>query len=337
MRSIPLSLSCNGSSKGIHGYASAGASNSLSTKIKFLCSFGGKILRAGSNGMTVPQGFEKLLVSPLPRPTTDKPNEINTGLLINSNACCCSNVADDVELCCEFTHEGSQRNKKMKMKMSWKGCNASVLQVVRDDLLMSNPKCIEKAIGELTCNTLLLKEIMVLPNGVNSFEEAMQMDSETYHYLKAVIFEKYGASGCNVGEDGGFAPNISSFMEGFDLVVGDELLMPNPKRIKKSISKLTYNALLLKVDQIGTVTEAIEAVKLAKYANWGIVVSHRCGETVDSFIADLAIGLATYLMKEGALCRGERLAKYNELFRIEVELGDEAVYAGEGEDELEVL
>ncbi|KAF6167984.1 hypothetical protein GIB67_020554 [Kingdonia uniflora] len=120
---------------------------------------------------------------------------------------------------------------KMKMKMSWKGCNASVLQVVGDDLLMSNPKCIEKVIGELTCNALLLKEIMVLPTGANSLEEAMQMGLETYHYLK--------------------------------------------------------------VNQIGTVIEAIEAVKLAKYVNWGIVVPHRCGETVDSFIADLIVGLAT--------------------------------------------
>ncbi|KAF6137863.1 hypothetical protein GIB67_022006, partial [Kingdonia uniflora] len=89
------------------------------------------------------------------------------------------------ESCCEFTHEGSQRDK-MKMKRSWKGCNASVLKVVGDDLLMSNPKRIEKAIGKLTCNALLLKEIMVLPTGANSFEEAMQIGSETYHYLKVI-------------------------------------------------------------------------------------------------------------------------------------------------------
>ncbi|KAF6143844.1 hypothetical protein GIB67_000232 [Kingdonia uniflora] len=74
----------------------------------------------------------------------------------------------------------------MKMKRSWKGCNASVLKVVGDDLLMSNPKRIEKAIGKLTCNALLLKEIMVLPTGANSFEEAMQIGSETYHYLKVI-------------------------------------------------------------------------------------------------------------------------------------------------------
>ncbi|KAF6142386.1 hypothetical protein GIB67_033813 [Kingdonia uniflora] len=82
---------------------------------------------------------------------------------------------------------------------------------------MSNLKCIEKAIGKLTYNALLFKEIMVLPTGANSFEEAMQMGSETYHYLKAVIFEKYGSRGCNVEENGGFAPNISSFTKGVDL------------------------------------------------------------------------------------------------------------------------
>ncbi|XP_010262726.1 PREDICTED: cytosolic enolase 3 isoform X2 [Nelumbo nucifera] len=261
------------------------------------------------------------------------------------------------------------------------------------------------------------EEIMILPVGANTFKEAMQMGSETYHHLKAIITEKYGISGCNVGEDGGFAPNISSFREGLDLVkeaidrtgyndkikiamdvaatnfclgtkydldfkspdksgqnfktgedmiemytqlckdypivsieqpfdkedwehtkkfsrlgicqvVGDDLLMSNPKRIERAINESTCNALLLKVDQIGTVTEVIEAVKLAKDANWGVVTSHRCGETEDSFIADLAVGLATGQIKAGAPCRGERLVKYNQLLRIEEELGELAVYAG---------
>ncbi|OVA15544.1 Enolase [Macleaya cordata] len=275
--------------------------------------------------------------------------------------------------------------------------------------------------GKHAGNNLSVQEIMILPIGANTFEEALQMGSETYHHLKAIISERYGANGCNVGEDGGFAPNISRqvlFTEGLDLVkeaidrtgyserikiamdvaatdfcigtkydldykspnksgqnfktaesmtemytqlckdypivsiedpfdkddwehtklftglgicqvVGDDLLMSNPKRIEKAIDEFTCNALLLKVNQIGTVTEAIEAVKLAKDASWGVVTSHRCGETEDSFIADLAVGLSTGQIKAGAPCRGERLAKYNQLLRIEEELSDQAVYAGE--------
>ncbi|XP_059430889.1 cytosolic enolase 3 [Corylus avellana] len=272
--------------------------------------------------------------------------------------------------------------------------------------------------GKHAGNHLAIQDIMILPIGASRFEEAVQMGSETYHHLKAVITEKYGAHGCNVGEDGGFAPNISSFREGLDLVkeaisrtgydekikiaidvaatdfcigtkydldikvpnksgqnfksvedmlemykelcreypivsiedpfdkedwehvkhfsslgicqvVGDGLLMSNPKRIQRAIQELACNALLLKVNQIGTVTEAIEVVKLAKDANWGVVTSHRCGETEDSFIADLSVGLATGQIKAGAPCRGERLAKYNQLLRIEEELGDQAVYAGQ--------
>lgn len=77
-------------------------------------------------------------------------------------------------------------------------------------------------------------------------------------------------------------------------------------------------------------TEAIEAVKLAKDAHWGVVISHRAGETEDTFIADLSVGLATGQIKAGAPCRGERVCKYNQLIRIEEELGDQANYAGEG-------
>merc|ERR1712232_561435 len=95
------------------------------------------------------------------------------------------------------------------------------------------------------------------------------------------------------------------------------------------IEKKACNALLLKVNQIGTVTESIQAVKMAKEAGWGVMASHRSGETEDSFIADLAVGLATGQIKTGAPCRSERLAKYNQLLRIEEELGSEAVYAGE--------
>ncbi|KAK4492077.1 hypothetical protein RD792_002874 [Penstemon davidsonii] len=95
-------------------------------------------------------------------------------------------------------------------------------------------------------------------------------------------------------------------------VVGDDLLMSNHKRIERAAQDSACNALLLKVNQVGTVTEAIEAAKLAKDANWGVIISHRSGETEDSFIADLSVGLATGQIKAGAPCRGERLAKYNQ-------------------------
>lgn len=272
--------------------------------------------------------------------------------------------------------------------------------------------------GKHAGNNLAIQEIMILPVGSSTFEEALQMGSETYHHLKAVITEIYGAHGCNVGEDGGFTPNISSLRDGLDLVqkaigrtgynekikiaigvaatefcigtkydldfktpntsgqnfksgqdmidmykelcadypivsiedpfdkedwehvkcfsslgicqvVGGDLIMSNPKRIERAIHENACNALLLKVNQIGTVTEAIEVVKMAKDAQWGVVISQRRGETEDTFISDLSVGLATSQIKAGAPCRGERLAKYNQLLRIEEELGDQAIYIGE--------
>lgn len=112
-------------------------------------------------------------------------------------------------------------------------------------------------------------------------------------------------------------------------IVGDDLLCTNPKRVQKAIDTKACNALLLKVNQIGSLTESIEAVNMAKGAGWGVMTSHRSGETEDSFIADLAVGLCTGQIKTGAPCRSERLAKYNQLLRIEEELGEGAVYAGE--------
>jgi len=111
-------------------------------------------------------------------------------------------------------------------------------------------------------------------------------------------------------------------------IVGDDLLVTNPKRIKDAIEKKACNALLLKVNQIGSVTESITAAKMAYEAGWGIMVSHRSGETEDCFIADLVVGLRTGEIKTGAPCRSERLAKYNQLLRIEEELGEKARFAG---------
>ncbi|GFQ04142.1 enolase [Phtheirospermum japonicum] len=231
-------------------------------------------------------------------------------------------------------------------------------------------------------------EFMILPTGAASFKEAMKMGVE------AVIKKKYGQDATNVGDEGGFAPNIQENKEGLELlktaiekagytgknnngsqkisgdklkdlyksfvaeypivsiedpfdqddwehyakmtteigtqvqIVGDDLLVTNPKRVEKAIREKTCNALLLKVNQIGSVTESIEAVRMSKHAGWGVMASHRSGETEDTFIADLSVGLATGQIKTGAPCRSERLAKYNQLLRIEEELGSEAVYAG---------
>jgi enolase len=273
--------------------------------------------------------------------------------------------------------------------------------------------------GSHAGNALAMQEFMILPTGAASFTEAMRMGSEVYHTLKGVIKAKYGQDACNVGDEGGFAPNISSNAEGLELlataiekagytgkvkigmdvaasefmtedksydlnfknqpndgsqkktgdemievykgfaadhpiisiedpfdqddiehttkltaldlcqIVGDDLLVTNPKRVAAAIEGKWCNALLLKVNQIGSVTESIEAVGMAKGAGWGVMASHRSGETEDTFIADLAVGLATGQIKTGAPCRSERLAKYNQLLRIEQELGEDAVYAGE--------
>jgi len=270
-------------------------------------------------------------------------------------------------------------------------------------------------------NKLAMQEFMILPTGAKSFKEAMRMGAEVYQCLKSVIKSKYGQDATNVGDEGGFAPNIQDNKEGlvllksaiekagytgkvtigmdvaasefrtkdnaYDLdfknkqnegkmkisgdklgdlykefikefpivsiedpfdqddfesyakftaavgkevqVVGDDLLVTNPKRISMGIEKRLCNGLLLKVNQIGTVTESIRAQLMAKKAGWGTMVSHRSGETEDTFIADLVVGLGTGQIKTGAPCRSERLAKYNQLLRIEEELGEKATYAGE--------
>jgi len=266
-------------------------------------------------------------------------------------------------------------------------------------------------------NKLAMQEFMILPTGASSFTEAMKMGMETYHHLKAVIKNKYGTDAINVGDEGGFAPDIPGAEEGLDLlkqaiekagytgkveigmdcaaseffneekkydldfkskekdpshvlgseelahlyteyvkkypiisiedpfdqddfqgyhnltakignhvqIVGDDLLVTNVKRINLALEKTACNALLLKVNQIGSVTESIAACQLAQRNGWGVMVSHRSGETEDTFIADLVVGLRTGQIKTGAPCRSERLAKYNQLLRIEEELGGPGV------------
>ncbi|BDA47873.1 Enolase [Coccomyxa sp. Obi] len=111
-------------------------------------------------------------------------------------------------------------------------------------------------------------------------------------------------------------------------VVGDDLLCTNPARIKHAITQKSCTTLLLKVNQIGSISESIEAVRLAQEAKWRVLASHRSGETEDSFLADITVGLACGQIKSGGLARSERLAKYNQLLRIEEELGAAAVFAG---------
>ena len=111
-------------------------------------------------------------------------------------------------------------------------------------------------------------------------------------------------------------------------IVGDDLLVTNPERVRRGIAEKTCNALLVKVNQIGTLTETIEAVELCHRAGWRTVTSHRSGETEDATIADLAVALNTGQIKTGAPARSDRVAKYNQLLRIEAELGNSAKYAG---------
>ncbi len=111
-------------------------------------------------------------------------------------------------------------------------------------------------------------------------------------------------------------------------IVGDDLLVTNPERLRRGIELGAANSILIKVNQIGTLSETLEAVRIAQEAGWTVIISHRSGETEDTTIADLAVATNAGLIKTGAPARGERTAKYNRLLRIAEELGDRAVYAG---------
>jgi enolase len=111
-------------------------------------------------------------------------------------------------------------------------------------------------------------------------------------------------------------------------LVGDDLFVTNPSILKRGIDEKSANAILIKVNQIGTLTETLDAIRMADAADFGCVTSHRSGETEDTTIADLAVGAGTGQIKTGSLCRTDRICKYNQLLRIESELGDRARYAG---------
>ena len=111
-------------------------------------------------------------------------------------------------------------------------------------------------------------------------------------------------------------------------IVGDDLFTTNPSLIRQGIDRNAANSVLIKLNQIGTVTETLEAIRLTQETGWGVVISHRSGETEDTTVADLAVGTSSGQIKAGAPSRGERTAKYNRLLRIEEELEQEAEFVG---------
>lgn len=261
--------------------------------------------------------------------------------------------------------------------------------------------------GKHAGSNLKIQEFMVVPTGFDSFRQAITAVSEVYHELKSLLQRRFGKSSVNVGDEGGFAPQLSTahealsaiesavaasgysgkvqfavdaaasefyssrerkyeiaqgkFLAAADMVdyyvqlakdfpivsvedpfeqesfaafaeltrklaimnvqvVGDDLLVTSVDRIREAVRRNSCNCLLLKVNQIGTLTEAVAAANLAMGNGWRVMVSHRSGETEDAFIADLAVALGCGQIKSGAPARGERTAKYNRLLRIEEEL-----------------
>jgi enolase len=262
-------------------------------------------------------------------------------------------------------------------------------------------------------NPIDIQEFMILPSGAPSFSEALRMGAEIFHALKSAL--KAAGHNTNVGDEGGFAPNLASAdaalafivkagesagykpgvdfelgldaasseffkdgrydmagegkvldqagmvdyyaglvsafpivsiedgfaeddFEGWKLMterlgaklqlVGDDLFVTNPARLADGIRGGLANSILIKVNQIGTLSETLDAVDMAQRAGYTAVMSHRSGETEDSTIADLAVATNCGQIKTGSLARSDRLAKYNQLLRIEAELGDQAIYAG---------
>jgi enolase len=111
-------------------------------------------------------------------------------------------------------------------------------------------------------------------------------------------------------------------------LVGDDLFVTNTKMLQRGIQEKSANAILIKVNQIGTLSETLDAISMAQQAKFGVIVSHRSGETEDTTIADLAVATSAGQIKTGSLSRSDRIAKYNQLLRIEEQLGDRAVYPG---------
>jgi len=122
--------------------------------------------------------------------------------------------------------------------------------------------------------------------------------------------------------------NLTCAIGGDVQIVGDDLFVTNPERLRRGITEAAGNAILIKVNQIGTLTETMLAIDIAKKSGFGVIISHRSGETEDSFIADLAVATNAGQIKTGSLSRSDRLSKYNQLLRIEEELDRNGLYAG---------
>ncbi len=267
--------------------------------------------------------------------------------------------------------------------------------------------------GEHADNPIDVQEFMIMPVGATSMAESIRMGAEVFHTLKAKL--QADGHNTNVGDEGGFAPNLSSaedaiayimkaieaagYTPGDDCVlaldvasteffndgiyslagegkklgsqemvrylenlvtkypivsiedgmaeddwegwkmltqaigdkcqlVGDDLFVTNPKRLAMGLEKGAANSILVKVNQIGTLTETLDAVSLAQRNSYSAVMSHRSGETEDTTIADLAVATNCGQIKTGSLARSDRLAKYNQLIRIEEDLDEQGVYAG---------
>lgn len=161
--------------------------------------------------------------------------------------------------------------------------------------------------------------------------EDAQLDAEKLIDKYAMLVKKYPIVAIEDGlaEDDwqGWKKLNEALGDSIELV-GDDIFVTNVERIERGIRESVANAVLIKPNQIGTITETIAAVKMAQKVKWGVVVSHRSGETVDSFIADFTVAMGTGALKTGAPCRGERIEKYNQLLRIEDELKDAAVHLG---------
>jgi enolase len=256
--------------------------------------------------------------------------------------------------------------------------------------------------GRHADNNVDFQEFMVQPWGAPSFREGLRMGVECFHALRKVLHDK--GLNTNVGDEGGFAPNLGSNDEAIELVVkaidpattemydaesgryrffksapnktvtsaelidhwvawrekypirtiedglaeddwegwkqltarlgdrtqlvGDDLYVTNTERLERGLEHRSSNAILIKVNQIGTLTETLSAVQLAMRNGWNAVISHRSGETEDTTIADIAVATGAGQIKTGSACRTDRVAKYNRLLRIEEYLGESARYGG---------
>ena len=212
--------------------------------------------------------------------------------------------------------------------------------------------------GAHAANSLDFQEFMLVPHGAPTFREALRMGTEVFHTLKGLLKDK-GLS-TSVGDEGGFAPDLGNIEAG-DLLVqaiekagyrpGDQISLALDVASTEFFANDRYafdggsyssaemvdqlgidlgvaNSILIKVNQIGSLTETLQAIDLAGRAGYTSVISHRSGETEDTTIADLSVATRAGQIKTGSLSRSERVAKYNQLLRIEDELGSQAIYAG---------